>query len=157
MNKFSAIIFASGILVMLLFPGCKRPEAPVFEKVRDIVITEKTGNSFTVTALADFYNPNNYKMVLKRADIDVLLEGKKISNLNQEYNLVIDRNSKFSVPLEATISQDDIRGNLINSALSILLGKKLTLNYVGNIRVKAYGIGIRVPIEGESRIDLREL
>ena len=143
-------------MVMLLIQGCKRPEAPVFEKVRDIVITEKTGNTFTVTALADFYNPNNYKMVLKRADIDVLLEGKKISNLHQEYNLVIERNSKFTVPLEATISQDEIRGNLINSALSILLGKKLTLNYVGNIRVKAYGLGIRVPIEGESMIDLRE-
>lgn len=157
MNKFSKIILTAGIIVMLLIQGCKRPEAPVFEKVRDIVITEKTGNSFTVTALADFYNPNNYKMVLKRADIDVLLEGKKISNLHQEYNLVIDRNSKFTVPLEATISQDEIRGNLINSALNILLGKKLTLNYVGNIRVKAYGIGIRVPIEGESKIDLREL
>jgi LEA14-like dessication related protein len=157
MNKFSKIIITAGIMVMLLIQGCKRPEAPVFEKVRDIVITEKTGNTFTVTALADFYNPNNYKMVLKRADIDVLLEGKKISNLHQEYNLVIDRNSKFTVPLEATISQDEIRGNLINSALSILLGKKLTLNYVGNIRVKAYGVGIRVPIEGESKIDLREL
>ncbi|MBS0001301.1 MAG: hypothetical protein KFF73_20115, partial [Cyclobacteriaceae bacterium] len=100
---------------------------------------------------------NNYKMILKQADIEVLLDGKKISNLHQEYNLVIEKNSKFTVPLEATISQDEIRGNLINSALNILLGRKLTLNYVGNIRVKAYGIRIRVPIEGESKIDLREL
>jgi LEA14-like dessication related protein len=144
-------------MAMLLIQGCKRPEAPVFDKVRDIIITEKTGNSFTVTAMADFYNPNKYKIVLKKADIDVLLDGKKISDLHQEFNLVIDKNSKFTVPLEATISQNEIRGNLINSALSILLGKKLTLNYVGNIRVKAYGIGIRVPIEGESKIDLREL
>jgi len=96
-------------------------------------------------------------MVLKKAEIDVLLDGKKISSLQQDFDLVIDKNSSFTIPLEASISKSEIQGKFINSALSMLFGKQLTLNYVGYIRVKAYGIRIRVPVEGESSIDLRDL
>jgi hypothetical protein len=96
-------------------------------------------------------------MKLKQADIDLLLNGKKISSLHQKFDLIIEKKSAFTVPLEATFSQDQLSGNLISSALNILLGRKLTINYVGNIKVKAYGIRIRVPVQGESKIDIREL
>ncbi len=157
-NNLKSILYGLGVIfIFLMMQGCKRPEAPVFEMVRDVFIKESSNDSIKLTALADFYNPNNYKMVLKKAEIDVLLNGKKISTLHQEYNLVIEKNAKFTVPLEATFSQKEINGNIISSALNILMGRKLTINYVGNIKVKAYGIRIRVPVEGESKIDLRDL
>jgi len=137
--------------------GCNRPEAPVFKMVREVTVKENYGDSITLIAMADFYNPNNYKMILKQADIDILLNGNKISSLHQEYNLIIEKNADFTVPLEATFSQKQINGNLISSALQILLGKKLTLQYLGNIKVKAYGIRIRVPVDGQSEINVRDL
>jgi LEA14-like dessication related protein len=156
-NIHNLSLYLSGILFLILLQGCKRPEAPVFETIREITIKERTKDSITLTAYADFYNPNNYKMVLKKADIDLLLNGKKISSLHQEFDLVIDKKSDFTVPIDATFSRDQINDNLISSALNILLGRKLTVNYVGNIKVKAYGIRIRVPVEGESKIDIRDL
>lgn len=156
-NLKSLFFWQGLIFILLMMQGCKRPEAPVFEMVRDVTIKESRNDSITLIALADFYNPNNYKMVLKQAEIDLLLNGKKISSLHQEYNLVIEKNAKFTVPLEASFSQKQINGNIISSALNILMGRKLTINYMGNIKVKAYGIRIRVPVEGESKIDFREL
>lgn len=156
--NLKSIFYVPGIVLLLIIvQGCKRPEAPVFETVREVSIKESSGDSITLMALADFYNPNNYKMVLKQADIDVLLNGKKISSLHQEYNLVIEKNANFTVPLEATFSQQEINGNIISSALDILMGRNLTINYVGNIKVKAYGIKIRVPVDGESKINIRDL
>jgi len=156
-NKFSFLIYLLGFIFLIQLNACTRPEAPVFEMIRDISLKERTKDTVTLTAYADFYNPNNYKMILKKADIDLLLNGKKISSLHQEFDLIIEKRSEFSVPLEATFSQDQINGNLISSAINILLGRKLTINYEGNIKVKAYGIRIRVPVEGESKIDIRDL
>ncbi len=155
--NINSIFYGTGIFLMfILIQGCNRPDAPVFEKVREVNIKESTGDSIKLMALADFFNPNNYKLVLKQADIDVLLNGKKISSLHQKYHLVIEKNAKFTVPLEATLSQEEINGNIISSALNILMGRKLTITYVGNIKVKAYGIRIRVPVNGESKINIRD-
>lgn len=153
-----SFFYIAGIIwLSFAIQGCNRPEAPVFEMVREVSVKENYGDSLTLIAMADFHNPNNYKMILKQADIDILLNGKKISSLHQEYNLVIEKNAQFTVPLEATFSQKQINGNLISSALQILMGKKLILQYLGNIKVKAYGIRIRVPVDGQSEINIRDL
>jgi len=144
------------ILPLIIILGCNRPEAPIFETIREVKIKEQTDDLITITAFADFYNPNNYKIILKKADIDLLLNDKKISSLEQDFDLKIEKQSKFTVPLEATFSQSQINENLISSAIKILMGRKLTINYIGNIKVKAYGVRIKVPINGESKIDIRE-
>ncbi len=110
-----------------------------------------------LTAYADFYNPNNYKIILKQSDIQVLLNDKRITHFKQDYNLKIEKNSGFTVPMEAVIAQQDINNNLLSTALNLLLGRKLTVRYEGHIKVKAYGLRIRVPVTGESKIDPRDL
>ena len=156
-NLKSFFYGAGYVWLFFAIQGCNRPEAPVFEMVREVTVKENFGDSITLIAMADFYNPNNYKMILKQADIDILLNGKKISSLHQEYDLVIEKKAEFTVPLEATFSQKQINGNIISSALQILMGKNLTLQYLGNIKVKAYGIRIRVPVDGQSEINIRDL
>ena len=141
------------ISLMIVFTGCNRPEAPEFKGVRDVRINDGHNNQVVLTGYADFYNPNNYKIVLKKADIGVILNDREVTRFTEDYNLHIEKNASFTVPVRASLSRSEINNNLINSALSLLFGGKITLRYEGHIRVRAYGVGIRVPVRGESDID----
>ena len=145
------------ILILFAAFSCKKLEAPVYESVDEIEIKDRSSNSVTITANVNFHNPNNYRITLKHADIDVLLNDKPITNFTRDYNLKIEKNENFTVPVEIRFSMADLNTNVISSAINALLGKKQVLSYRGNIKIKAYGIRINVPVDGETDFDLNDL
>lgn len=145
------------ILILLISFSCKKVEAPVYESVDEIEIIDRSSNSVTIAANVNFHNPNNYRITLKHANIDVLLNGKPITNFTKDYNLKIEKNENFSVPVEISFSMADLNTNVISSAINALLGKKQVLSYKGNIKIKAYGIRINVPVDGKTDFDLNDL
>ncbi len=156
MNKVyrSSLLY---ILILIAAFSCKKVEAPVYESVDEIEIIDRSSNSVTITANVNFYNPNNYRITLKKADIDVLLNDKPITNFTRVYNLKIEKNEHFTVPVEIRFSMADLNTNVISSAINALLGKKQVLSYKGNIKIKAYGIRINVPVDGKTDFDLNDL
>jgi LEA14-like dessication related protein len=144
------------VLVLLVSFSCKNLEAPVFESVEEVIIKDRTGTHVTVEAQVNFYNPNNHKITLKHADIDVLLNDKKITNYSREFNIKIERNEYFSVPVEISFSLANLNANVITSAINALLGKKQRLSYKGNIKIRAFGIKIKVPVDGSSDFDFND-
>ena len=145
------------ILILFAAFSCKKLEAPVYESVDEIEIKDRSSNSVTITANVNFHNPNNYRITLKHADIDVLLNDKPITNFTRDYNLKIEKNENFTVPVEISFSMADLNTNVISSAINALLGKKQVLSYQGNIKIKAYGIRINVPVDGKTDFDLNDL
>ena len=145
------------ILILFAVISCKKLEAPVFESVDHVEIKDRTSTEVTLVADVNFYNPNKYKITLKHADIDVLLNDKPITNYTRDYHIKIDKNEHFSVPIEVVFSLSDLNTNVITSAINALLGKKQKLSYKGDIKIKAFGIKINVPIDGTTDFDLDDL
>ncbi len=156
MNRFykSSLLY---ILILIAAFSCKKVEAPVYESVDELEIIDRSSNSVTISANVNFYNPNNYRITLKKADIDVLLNDKPITNFTRDYNLKIEKNEHFTVPVEIRFSMADLNTNVISSAINALLGKKQVLSYKGNIKIKAYGIRINVPVVGKTDFDINDL
>lgn len=148
-------------LLLILLPvwlaSCRKPEAPEFQSVRNVQINDGDSGTVVLTGEADFFNPNNYRIVLKNADIDIIFNGKKITDFKHDYDFAIEKKASFTIPMEFTFSRKVINDNLIGSALNILLGKKLTFRYVGQIRIKAWGVGMKVPVDGETNLDFKNL
>ncbi len=151
--------FSLTILILTLSGlwSCKKLDAPVFKSIEDVKIVNRTATNVTISATTCFYNPNKFQITLKQADIDLLLNNKKITNYQRDYNLKIPKNSEFTVPLEITLSLSDLNSNIISSAIGILTGKKQILSYQGHIKIKAYGIRVKIPIDGSTDFDLNEL
>lgn len=149
------------ITILLFFltglVSCKNLQAPVFESIEQVDVKSGKNMNITVVAEVNFYNPNNHKITLKHADIDVMLNDKLLTNYSRDYNLKIDKNEHFSVPVEITFTMADLNANVITSAINAFLGKKQRLGYQGNIRIRAFGVRIKVPVEGATRFDLNDL
>ncbi|MEQ8574769.1 MAG: hypothetical protein RIB63_11935 [Fulvivirga sp.] len=141
------------VLVLFIF-SCTRPEeAPKFRKVGDIKVTKVTGKEALLNANAYFYNPNDVKMTLRKVNIDVILEGKKIGTINQSKRTKIAALSNFTVPLDATFNIGDV--GMLKSIMSVLESKKMRAQYKGYIKASVHGIPVRVPIDYEEDIRLR--
>lgn len=156
MSKYYKIVLFY-ILILFVAISCKKLEAPVYESVDNIEIKDRSSNSVTIMANVNFHNPNNYRITLKHADIDVLLNDKPITNFTKKYNLKIEKQENFTVPVEISFSMADLNTNVISSAINALLGKKQVLSYKGNIKIKAYGVRIKVPVIGTTDFDLNDL
>jgi LEA14-like dessication related protein len=144
------------IIILFAVVSCKKLEAPVFESIENVEIKDRTTTQVILAAEVNFYNPNNYKITLKHANIDVLLNDKIITNYTRDYNIKIEKNEHFSVPVEFSISLSDINSNVITSAINALLGKKQKLSYKGHIKIKAFGFRIKVPVDGNTDFDLND-
>ena len=143
-------------VILLALISCKKLEAPVFESVENVEVKDRTSTQVTLLADVNFYNPNNYKITLKHANIDVLLNEKPITNYTRDYNIEIEKNEHFSVPVEIKLSISDINTNVITSAINALMGKKQKLSYIGHIKIKAFGFRIKVPVDGNTDFDLND-
>ena len=128
--------------------SCKKLEAPVYESVDNVEIIDRSGNAVTISANVNFHNPNNHKITLKHADIDILLNDKPIT---------IEKKENFTVPVQISFSMADLNTNVISSAINAFLGKKQVLSYKGNIKIKASGIRINIPVNGTTDFDINDL
>lgn len=142
------------LILILFISGCKKPQAPEFKYINGLELETQDGIT-TLKGNAVFYNPNKMKLTLLDGEIAVSIDGNYISTIQEEYDMELDPESDFSVPLEVPVSPNKMKTSLFSSALGILTGKKLRIGYKGNIRLKAYGIPVKVPIDDEQEIDIK--
>ncbi|MEM6526468.1 MAG: LEA type 2 family protein [Bacteroidota bacterium] len=145
----------TGFIVILAFAvSCKNVDkAPEFRRVGNVKVAKVDGKEALLKGDAFFYNPNKASMFLKRVDIDVFLEEKRIGAINQSLKMKVEGESEFKVPVDATFKVSDV--GLLNGIMSLLGGKKMTVRYAGKVKLRIYGVPVTVPVDYEDEIKLR--
>lgn len=142
------------IISLAILASCKRPDKlPEFKKVDGIRVAKVTGKEATLKGDAYFYNPNDVKMTLRKVNIDVSLEGKKIGTINHTTKTKVPALSDFKVPVDANFDLSEV--GLLKSILNVLGGKKMKAHYTGFIKLTVHGVPIRVPVDYEEDVKLR--
>lgn len=146
MARYSIILF-----IIILVTSCKRPDQePQFLRIDNIEVIEIKNQEALLNADAYFYNPNDVKMKLKKVEVDVIVEDKKVGKINHKLKTKIPARSEFKIPLDATFNLGEI--GLLNSIISILNGKKVKVHYSGYITVSIHGFSSRVPVEFDDEV-----
>jgi LEA14-like dessication related protein len=136
--------------------SCSKIQAPVYKSISDLKVS-RSGSYVLLKGNALLYNPNKTKLILKNAQIDVYLNDQILAHLDKNLNLQILPEQEFSVPIDITIQQDQIKNLIKNYTLQLLTGKKLILHYNGTIKLKAYHVPIRVRMNEEIPININDL
>ena len=154
-NKFFVPIFLlsrTSVSAVILFfwlsfiAGCQAPEnPPVFRNIEDVKVSKIDAGMVVITGIARFHNPNKMGMKLKKVDVDVLVDGKKVAHVDQTKKTKITPNSDFLVPFVAKVDMKKI--DLVSGFFSVLAGKNMKAEFVGNIRINKSGFGINVPVK----------
>jgi LEA14-like dessication related protein len=133
--------------------SCKQPQALVYKDVQHIKYQGFGAGQPGLSMDVLLYNPNNFSLKLRDADIDVYVNNKfmgKMFVIKGKYS--IPAMGSFLVPLKVDVDLN----NVLPNAIGLLLNHTAEFKVMGKIKAGKHGIYITMPVhyEGKQEIHL---
>ena len=112
--------------------------------------------SFTINVKV--YNPNNYKIKVKSATLDVLnSKDKKIGELHVLDKLVLNKNESGSYPVNIKARLSDLLLSGGGSVMDLVKSRNTNFRFRGKIKVKARGLGKKFEVDELLPLDISRM
>src|SRR4051812_37529696 len=132
MKKLSCFI----TLVILALSACHTPKDLVYLGVQNFN-AGKVGLKQTVLSMdVQLYNPNNYKLKLKHADLDLFINNNRLGKINLNGKIPVPHLDTFMLPVTLDVDIAHALPNMLQLAFSSEVNVKLT----GSVRAGRHGI-----------------
>jgi len=141
------------ICLLLFLNSCVSYKPIQFNGLNDVSFSE--GNSCEPMCVSiSVYNPNTFKIAIKKANVLATINKNDLGRITvkEKYSLPPLKNTELRFAVNTTKS--NLASSLLKS-LNILLGKKIYLQLDGKVKVKAYGLGVKVPVEESFELDYK--
>lgn len=89
-----------------------------------------------------YFNPNNFKLTLKRADLEVFLENRFVGQTQLDTLLEIPARDSFSIPVKMGVNMKNLFPNL----LTLVLKDEVEVKLEGSAKVTRSGITLNIPV-----------
>ena len=152
--RFRDLGLKAGLCVLALYvSGCHQPDAPEYFGFKDVKVEAMSGQQTNLSATLKFFNPNRFDLKLKRAEVDVSLNGKPAGHSVLDSTIFIPGRDTFYVPVSMQV---DLR-SVFSNALQMLMDKQVTIALDGRVHLKKGLIPISRPFHYEGRQDISTL
>jgi LEA14-like dessication related protein len=124
-------------------------------KVEFRSIKNVTAKGFDVQMAVHVNNPNNYRIKIKRANIDLLVSDNKVGSAAINKKLVLK--GKTSDEYLFTINADykGMASSAIPSIISVVTSGSIPLRATGNLNAKAFVVGKKFDVDYSERVKIR--
>lgn len=150
MKPFFLRILVPVVIAFFFIAGCRNPEAPVYYDFVNFRLDSIGESRSVVSAALKYYNPNNYRMLLKDGAVDVYINQQLAGHSFLDSTIVIPRKDTFYLPVRMRIDMQVIAAN----ALSIFLNNQVDIKLQGKARLGRSGVFKTVPIFYEGKQQL---
>jgi LEA14-like dessication related protein len=152
--QIKKLFSCAGICVLLVvFIGCHKPEAPEYYGFQNLAIGKGSGQETVLSANVKFYNPNPFSLQLKRAEMAISINGKPAGHSSLDSTIFIPKRDTFFVPVALQLDLHSI----FNNALQMLLDKQVKIALDGRVKLKRDGFAFSVPFHYEGDQDMSSL
>jgi LEA14-like dessication related protein len=127
---------------LLAFASCKQPEIPEYQAFENFTISKIGMKESVVSADLKYYNPNDYPLQLKRANLAIAINNKPVGNTTLDTLITIPKKDTFYVPVKMKV---DIK-QLLSNALTLLMNDEIDVKVNGTIRLGRSGFFINMPV-----------
>lgn len=146
------IFFRSLILcITWAMLACGPKESVVFKQVRNVNIHAATDPRMNADVV--FYNPNKMTMKLKKIKIDILIDGKKTGEIDQDLKMHIPAQKEFSIPVEVKLAMKEL--GLLDTIFGMIGGKTKEVHFTGSLKINYHGLPVSVPVDYKSEIRIK--
>ncbi len=137
------------LLTIFLFCSCKPSKDLIFQDLQGFSIKQTTPPSATVSVR--MYNPNKYKLKLKKADVSVFINGNELGKMQVAGTPIAPAQDTFLLPVTISI---DPKYSLLNVMQWVMAGD-INIKVTGTMKGGRSGIYKTVPVLYEGRQNLR--
>ena len=146
-----SVLAKVALIFLVAVSSCKPKEDVVFRQVRDIVLDASPDPILRANAV--LYNPNKVKMKLRKADIEIFVNGTNAAHIDQNLQLAVPSEAEFIVPIEAKVNLKEL--GLLDTIFGMLGGKKMKVEFKGSISITYKGVPLKVPVSYQSEIKVK--
>lgn len=134
--------------------GCKQPEAPEYYGFENLQVSRIVAGQTSLSATVKLFNPNPYSLQLKRAKVDIAINGIPAGHSLLDSTIFIPGRDTFYVPVALQV---DLK-SLFSNALQLLMGNKnATVTLDGRVKIKKGMLTFNRPFHYEGKQDLSSL
>ena len=143
------------LTITVLFSSCTVTEKPEFIGIDNIQIVNANLDQLTVSADAQFNNPNSVSGTLSSEGILVIVNEVETATLSSK-PFEVPAKKEFSIPLVVSIPTDSVvnkrsLGGLLNS----IFAEKIKVTYKGKIDYNIYGFSHSYKVDRTEDIKLK--
>ena len=128
-----------------------QPKQLVYQNVQNFKLKQAGLQQTEVSLDIRLFNPNNYGMKLKDADVDVFVNGNRLGKMQVNEFFAVPGLDTFSMPVMLNV---DLK-NAVPNALQLLLNPEVNIKLAGTVKAGRHGVYVRVPVNYEGKQDIR--
>src|SRR5882724_246604 len=112
--KKSGFAWAAVAMIIFLAASCTQPQPPDYYGFQNITVARGAGGQTTLATVVKLYNPNPFNLYLKRAEVDVLINGKHAGHSLLDTTVFIPKKDTFFVPVAVDLDMKAIFSNALS-------------------------------------------
>jgi LEA14-like dessication related protein len=133
--------------------GCSQPQAPEYYGFQNLQMSRAVGGQAVLSTTVKMYNSNSYSLRLKRAEVDIAINGKHAGHSLLDTTILIPGKDTFYVPVALQI---DLK-SLFSNALQMLIDKQATISLDGRVKIQRGMFTFNRPFHYDGKQDLNSL
>jgi len=141
------------IIIPIIFIGCSNAKPPKVIRVLSFSISESKGFGVTITTNLELLNPNRSPLTIKKADIDVYVEGVFLGKLIVPENLKIPAKEIFTTELKIDVNFSTLLSAGKN-VMKKIQSKSFEVSFKGNLQVKYFFYNKDIKVDATNKVEL---
>jgi LEA14-like dessication related protein len=133
--------------------GCSQPQAPEYYGFQNLQMSRASGGQAVLSTTVKMYNSNSYSLKLKRAEVDIAINGKHAGHSLLDTTILIPGKDTFYVPVALQIDLN----SLFSNALQMLIDKQATISLDGRVKIQRGMFTFNRPFHYDGKQDLNSL
>ncbi|WP_172644654.1 LEA type 2 family protein [Flavihumibacter sp. ZG627] len=129
-------------LPILVMVGCRQPQIPEYQAFENFRINSMGLKESVVSADLKYYNPNDFALQLKGADLGVTLNDKAVGRSVLDTLIIIPRKDTFLLPVKMKVDMKQ----LFNNALALLMNSEIDVKVNGTVKLGKSGVFFNMPV-----------
>ena len=98
------------------------------------------------------YNPNSYRMKLKRADLDVYVNGKHLGKVETPKKVTVTKLDTFTMPIMLAVDLKNVLPNMVQ----LLFTSEVDVRLTGKVKAGRHGLFMTIPIDYTGKQDIKQ-
>ncbi len=123
-------------------------------EVRNVEIVGFGRDGVEAKVTVEIDNPNGYRLLAQRAEMDVKLNSKPAGVLQFNERFVIPRKSKETYTFTLTGAFAEESGGMLGSLLNILINRDVLLEGEGYVQGRGLFVRRKVPVVFKEKVDM---
>lgn len=137
-------------ILLLVLASCANPKDLVYQDVKNFSVS-KISLKPEIGMDVQFFNPNNYGMTLKDANIDLYVNDKLVGHAVMEEKFKVPAADTFLLPVKLTTDLSAVLSN----ALQLMGNSTVNVKLKGSVKA-GRGVLVSIPInyEGKQKLNV---